>query len=110
MNKMQDWQLRLRPLSTGWEGVDPPMRMKRLLKAALRSYGFRCIALDIPTPLPPLPPEFDPERTAPPFVSPSTPSPDAISRQQMTDESSSGAESIVDDSERLKNELSNDDN
>lgn len=62
-----DWQLRFRPLADEPGGPDHVQRMRQLLKAALRTYRFRCEGLMIPSKLPPVPPDLNPEKSEPEF-------------------------------------------
>lgn len=69
--KSDNWILTLQPLPHGRGEPDAAQRMRRLLKAALRVYGFRCT--DIRGTLPPPDVGLDVERDEPPFAPMPTP-------------------------------------
>lgn len=78
------WQLKLRALPDNPRGPSHVQRMRLLLKSALRTHGFVCEGVMIPSELPPVPTWLDPTKAEPPFH----PSPEAR-KQQETDERAS---------------------
>lgn len=70
MNHRPTYTLTLEPEPSRPDGPSIEQRLRLLLKAALRSYGFRCtgVVQDSPGKLPPAPPALDPTKTEPPFA------------------------------------------
>jgi len=65
-----DWLIHLRP--TAGHPNDPGRRVAGLLKTAKRTWGLECVQLlqDIPSPMRPVEPELDAQRSEPPFAAP----------------------------------------